>query len=278
MSFIPAEVKLLKYWIHERLAIRARKEAEESKPWTKDPILQQFRFCNVYREDDKVTIWIRQNWREPFSDHPNLYVAMIIARLINWPPALEEIGFPKVWSHKRYLTALQNRKMRGEQIWTGAYMVTAGGRPIPKEEAVCGMISAFHKSPYRPQRGDSLLSCWTALQSQGVSGMGSFLAAQVVADLKFTPAFLEHTHAYGNLPRCPDWYTFCAPGPGSQTGLNHLLGLPLTKQWNREEFQMYVNELMKKVKVPETAQDMQNCLCEFSKYKRGFSRSRYPGV
>lgn len=270
MSFIPKEVVLLKYWMRERESIRKLKEANQPKPWTRDSILQQFRFCNVNREDDKVTIWIRDNWRNPFAAHPNLYIAMIMARLINWPPALAEIGFPKKWDYGRYLKVLQNRKMRGDQIWTGAYMVTAGGKRIPKEEAVMGMVHEFHRASYRPKDGDTLVSVWDALQDQGVLGMGSFLAAQVVADLKYTPL----------LRAAPDWWTFCAPGPGSQIGLNHLLGQPLTKQWGRKEFEDHVNHL-RTHHLPEWdlhAQDVQNCLCEFSKYKRGFARSKYPGV
>jgi hypothetical protein len=268
VTFVKEELKILRFWISEREKIRVKKEAGKPKPWTKDPMLQNYRFCNVQREHDKVTAWIRTNWREPYRDHPNLYLAMIMARLINWPPALEEIGFPGQWNYKKYLRLLQNRKMRGDQIWTGAYMVTAGGRPVPKEEAVLGMIDAFHKREYRPKRGDSLFSIWRALQNQGVSGMGSFLAAQVVADLKFTPLCASAI----------DWYDFCAPGPGSMAGMNRLLGLYLLTSWSQPDFQDAVSELMKIVVHPETAQDMQSCLCEFSKYRRGFSRAKYPGA
>lgn len=262
------ELKLFVYWIEERKRILERKRRGDPKPWTVDPILQQFRFCNVNREDDAVTIWIRENWREPYLHHKNLYLAMILARLINWPPALEEIGFPEEWNHKKYLRVLQRRKMRGERIWTGAYMVTAGGRPIPKEEAVCNMVHQFYRSTYRPVAGDGLYHTWDQLQSQGVSGMGSFLAAQVVADLKYTPILKD---AY-------DWWTFCAPGPGSQQGLNRLLDLPLMKQWNHQDFETAVNTLRQAITMILHAQDVQNCLCEFSKYRRGFSRSKYPGV
>ena len=268
MKFIKKELKLLWYWVAEREKIRIKKERGDPKPWTKDPILRDNRFCNVQREDDKVTIWIRENWRIPYAGHPSIYIAMILARLINWPPALEEIGFPIKWDYQEYLRKLQNRKMRGDRIWGGAYMVTAGGKPIPKEEAVCDMVHGFYRSAYRPQQGDSLYRTWVGLMNQGVGGMGTFLAAQVVADLKFTPL----------LERSPDWWAFCAPGPGSQAGLNHLLGLPVAKEWNQPEFQDKVNELRVMMPLRLSAQDTQNCLCEFSKYKRGFGKTKYPGA
>ena len=268
MKFLTKELKVLRFWINEREKIRTLKERGDPKPWTKDRMLQQFRFCNVQREDDKVTIWIRENWRDPYAMHPNQYIAMILARLINWPDTLEEIGFPVKWDYGEYLRKLQNRKMRGDRLHTGAYMVTAGGRPIPKEEAILDMVHGFFRSEYRPQPGDTLFSVWSALQSQGVAGMGSFLAAQVVADLKFTPV----------LEAAEDWWTFCAPGPGSQIGLNHLLGLYPTKLWGVGEFMEAVNKLRPLLPMKLSAQDVQNCLCEYSKYKRGFSKTRYPGV
>ena len=268
MKFLKDELKVLRFWINEREKVRIMKERGDPKPWTKDFMLQNYRFCNVQREDDKVTIWIRDNWREPYDTHPNQYIAMILARLLNWPPTLEEIGFPVKWDYEYYLRKLQNRKMRGERLHTGAYMVTAGGKPIPKEEAILNMVHEFYRSPYRPQYGDSLYSVWAALQGQQVAGMGSFLAAQVVADLKFTPLLVP----------AEDWWTFCAPGPGSQAGLNILLGEPGMKQWGQEEFMEAVNKLRPLLPMKLSAQDAQNCLCEFSKYKRGFSRTKYPGV
>jgi alpha-glutamyl/putrescinyl thymine pyrophosphorylase clade 1 len=39
------------YFITEREQIRRRREAGEPKPWTTDPILRDFSFCNVQREE-----------------------------------------------------------------------------------------------------------------------------------------------------------------------------------------------------------------------------------
>lgn len=268
MRFLPDRLAVLRRYMKEREHVRILKDAGEPKPWTKDPMLLNYRFCNVRREDDAVTRWIKTNWRDPYAEHHNLYIAMILARLLNWPDTLEDIGFPEKWDYKRYLTKLQNRKMRGERLHTGAYMVTAGGRPIPKEEAICDMVHGFYRAKYRPEYGDSLRSVWIKMQAQGVGGMGSFIAAQVVADLKHTPL----------LALAQDWRVFCAPGPGSQNGLNWLLDR--TGEWKQEEFQEAVNYLRGKGKLPYDlcAQDVQNNLCELSKYTRGFSRTKYPGA
>ena len=60
--------ELFLYWVKERLQIYYSKESNEPKPWTKDTILQQYKFCNVHREHDTVTKWIKYNWRDKYPD------------------------------------------------------------------------------------------------------------------------------------------------------------------------------------------------------------------
>ena len=57
-------------YARERYRIHLRREGKMSKDWTEalpksgrwtnDRILQQFRFCNVFREDDKTTKFLRE--------------------------------------------------------------------------------------------------------------------------------------------------------------------------------------------------------------------------
>jgi hypothetical protein len=77
------------YWVREREEIRKRKEMGlDPSSWTVDPILSTYRFCNVRREDDRGTVWIRKHIREPFAGHPHLWFMLCIARQINWPETL----------------------------------------------------------------------------------------------------------------------------------------------------------------------------------------------
>ena len=80
------------YWISERECIRIRKAAGDPKPWSNDPVFQTAYFCNVHREDDKVTKWIRRNWtcHDTVSRH---LVAMALARFVNKPKTLEALTF-----------------------------------------------------------------------------------------------------------------------------------------------------------------------------------------
>lgn len=81
----------LYYWIVEREAIRVRKENGDPFPWTTDEILKTFRFCNVRREDDRGTVWVRTHIREAFPKGPFLWLMLCIARQINWPATLAEL-------------------------------------------------------------------------------------------------------------------------------------------------------------------------------------------
>ena len=80
-------------WITERHRIYLAKAAGAPPPWTRDRSLQTYRFCNVFRELDKVTVWLRERWREPFAKNEHLWIAMCLARQINWPETLERWAF-----------------------------------------------------------------------------------------------------------------------------------------------------------------------------------------
>jgi len=92
-------------------------------------------------------------------------------------------------------------------------------------------------------------------------GLGSFIAAQVVCDLKYIQPWLG----------APDWQTFAASGPGSRRGLNRVLGRAPDTPWREMDWRMVLEELADKAAIKKFNlhnQDLQNCLCEFDKYER----------
>jgi hypothetical protein len=273
----------LMYWIRERHSIYLKKQAGKPKPWTKDKILQQYRFCCVYRELDKVTTWIRQNWRAPNEDHPDVWFAMAIARLINWPDTLAELKFPIPWKPMHFMKVLNNRRACGEKVYTGAYMIHADGEQgysKPDYQALKVFNPMWkQRAEIRPRDGDTLASFYDRLST--CQDMGSFMAGQVIADAKFT----------GPLRWAQDWWTWAISGPGSRKGLNIVLGRDSKAKWKESEWKKEFDKLypvvrakVEKLEMPGiSAQDCQNALCEFSKYWRvqhGGSppRSRYPGL
>ena len=268
------------YWITERESIRRLKEEGREKPWTEDKILQTYRFCNVRRMDDKVSQWLLNNWYEPNFDHPNALVACGLARFINLPESLELItslvftdsGNPK-WA--KIKSVLRKKKAVGDKIFNGAYMVRGNDGQDKVESVVeyyCNPLAKI--KPYT----DSMEETWNRVQQS--YGMGSFMAGQVVSDLRWAMG--------GAWYDCTEW----APmGPGSKRGINRLYDRPKNDPLNQNEFLHRLTQVKTKccLKIPTEITtrlemiDWQNCLCEFDKYERvrlgeGRPKSLYLGV
>lgn len=268
------------YFINEREAVRTRKVSGMPKPWTEDNILQSYRFCNISREDDKETIWIREHWRNPHCGDKYLVFAMALARLINWHPTLEQIGYPTKWRPIHFKDVCHSRQILGEKVFTGAYIVSTNGRSMDKVDYIANLVLTplwESRQFIAPQAGDTLAIAHARLMQ--FDGLGSFMAAQVIADVKNTEGQVLHA--------APDWWTWAASGPGSRRGLNRALGYDVTSPWREAHWLTNLRTLydMVKSKLPNNLcmQDFQNCLCEFDKYERvrlgeGRPRSTYPGV
>lgn len=255
-------------FVIERHRIYERRAAGKPAPWTKDKILQQYRFCNVYRELDRVTQWITQNWREDYAGHKDLWFAMVVARLINHPDTLVNLSLPGQWNKRQFLRVMHARQDSGLKSFGSAYIVSTGGRAMNKAEYLAAHVLDpmwESRTLLRPKVGDRLQSYHARLMQ--FDGMGSFMAAQVIADLKYaTP-----------LRDAKDWWTFASSGPGSRRGMWNVMGQdPRKNRWKEHEWREALSELgelvrpcAKEADLPRIhAQDLQNCLCEFNKYRR----------
>ena len=254
----------------ERHSIYERRAEGQAYPWTDDLILKEYSFCNVYRELDRVTIWIRENWREPYADHPNLPFAMAMARQINWPETLEDIGFPEHWNPNRVKAIMQGRMDRKEKVYTGAYMLTGtlGGTKV--EQTVDKILTPLYECPPRIIH-ESLEETWKRyLPYPGFSG---FMAYEVVTDLRHTK----------HLENAEDIMTWANPGPGAKRGLNRIHGRELEKNIPKGQLINEMRELLKLCNMsplPLEMRDIEHCLCEFDKYERvrlgqGKPRAKY---
>ncbi len=275
-----SSIEIFFYWIKERESIRLKKESGRPKPWTDDSILQTYRFCNVRRMDDKVSHWLLKNWYEPYYNHPNMLYAAALARFINKPASLDLIT-PYVFikgqpSWVKIMSQLYFFKSKGQTIFNGAYMVR-GNDGIDKIECVVN----YYVKPLLTIGGSLYTTTMEAAWEQILEsyGMGSFMAGQIVADLR---------HAMKG--EWKDRMTWAPIGPGSKKGMNDYLHRPITQPLNQEEFLNHLRRIInvgkQKLAVTITnrmeAHDWQNCFCEFSKYKRcldgGRSKQKYPGA
>jgi hypothetical protein len=282
----------LLYWIGERDHIRELKAAGKPKPWSNDTIMQATYFTNVHREDDKVTAWYRDNIRALLENDPAVLFATIAFRWFNYIPTgvilanyrhpvgdQFALGFFERWVTLAAIKELNRWKEEGNQIFTGAFNISNSGSTKPKINRVCeDYIQPVWENRIQltaAVMGSRLEDAHNLIRRQPGLGGSGFMAAQIIADLKYT-YLLKDAH---------DWWTWCCLGPGSKRGLNRVLqrdpDAPTPKDWKQRiaDLQAAVNGFGFKLH----AQDMQNCLCEYDKYVRvlqgeGRSKRTYPGV
>ena len=274
----------LVYWIKEREEIRLKKENGWPLPWTEDPILRTYRFCNVVRMEDKVSKWLLNHWYKPYFDHHNMLVACTLARHFNNPGALQYIT-AQVFGEKQGIPnykpdvikkTLRHVKENGQTVFSGAYMIHGVGT-MDKIGMVVDMVCQPLIDNPPVLNTNSVQECVETLV-EGYWGFSSFLAGQVVADLVWA---IKGTWT--------DKHTWAPVGPGSRKGMYRLL--EQYSPMKQEEFTGHLNNLITKLKevLPRelsdrmVAQDTQSTLCEFDKYERtllgeGKPKQKYNGM
>jgi hypothetical protein len=265
------------YWIKERESIRLKKEAGKPLPYTTDPILQQFKFCNVKRADDKVSRWLITEWYDKNYDHPNTILATTLARQLNNPDSLGAIGYPTKWSPSRVEKILNDRASKGLKNFSAAYMITGtlGGTKV--QQIVWKVVDAMHRN--RPVIDTSSIEN-TVKALLPYAGFSTFIAGQVTADLVWS---MNGTWA--------DKCTYAPIGPGSRRGMNRVLGNGPNAPMKQPEFNKYLTKLIAKLNrdIPASimsrlvAQDVQSVCCEVDKYNRvlfgeGRPKQIYKGI
>lgn len=252
----------LVYWITERESVRLKRKAGEQPPWTADEILRKFKFTNIRRMDDRVSRWLLRSWYIPYKDHPNVVTAAVLARQLNNPDSLEEVGFPGVWDPVRVEAVLNDRVRRGLKNFSAAYMITGtlGGTKV--EQIVRKVVSVVHD---RPPAVDPTSMERTVKAFVPYPGFSSFIAGQVTADLRWA---MNGSWA--------DRLTWAPLGPGSKRGMNRLHGRPKDQPLRQPQFLEELTDLFSalRTRLPRSiwgrleAQDVQSCCCEWDKYER----------
>ena len=184
-----------------RHAIYVARKSKREWPWTKDPILRQYKFCNIYRELDRVTRWISANWRQPNQNDPDFWFAAFLARrCINLPATLSVVGYPIPWKPDVFLDAIECRSKMGKRVFNSdAYKVIVSGQSGDLAEVQVRTLLKpvwAARNELRPRRDDTLMAFHIRLAS--IPFVGNFYSAHVVADAKYV----------GLLRNASDWWHF----------------------------------------------------------------------
>lgn len=271
------------YWIQERENMRVKKDRGDPPPWTKDVILHSYRFCNVRREDDRVTRFVREHIRNGYAGDPCLWLHLCTFRYINWPDTWLELEkffaiAPHVGFIPRMASVLNARAARGEKVFTGAYIIPSSSvkgssRSTHVAENIVQPLWLHHQDFERLfQSRPSMQRVHAELIK--FNGWGPFLAYQAVVDMRFT--YL--------LENAPDTQTWAAAGPGTLRGLNRVhernINHPLGQELALELMQEIYGLSYEATGVEMDFSDVPNVLCETDKYLRvkrgeGTPKARY---
>lgn len=290
--------QLERFWsfIAERQSVfHKRKVLRLPPPWSEEEVFSAHHFTNVYRELDPGTIWIRRNVLEKKDLEGWEKGFLVLAyRLFGTPAIFESLGFSMfstpAWMLPDQFDALQLEEelegiiARGESAFTKAYMVAAYGDPGSRKTSTVSRIlegvsrgwldtwTEIEASASRKEAHSHLTSPW---------GIGDFIGFQAMVDLCY-PNPLGKLLNFSN----DDWIR---GGPGCLRGIGILRGMADCTKFrvgpndadnaacaelvSIQEESLYslgmrwlLNERSKPIRLDRS--NIQNCLCEFSKYHK----------
>lgn len=268
-------------WIAERHAIYLRRAAGKPAPWTSDPILQRYKFTNVFRELDRTTLWFSKNLRDPLRTDDVVTFATIAFRFFNRIETAQRLldeGLryifeqPHLWKVPSTVRNADHVLRPHPPYVTGSYIIK-GPEGIDKLAGCLWCIRNAADLWCRHVLNLRQLSLEdaTRLLQTSVPYLGPFMAYEVVSDLR-------HTSILGDAP---DIRTWANPGPGARRGLARVFGRGLKdpvprnqlvaemrslhdRAWIRED---YLGEWLQHVPTLEM-REIEHSLCEFDKYER----------
>lgn len=226
-------------------------------PWTLDPILQRYRFTNVFRELDATTIWFAKNLRDPLRNSIEVLPATVVFRWFNRITTGEAVKQNKNYLHPAALRKAI-AKLKPPYV-TGAFMVytTSLGAPT-KQEGVLRAIEIWydkHKD-WRKFKFDTLQEAHAWMKSEC---LGDFMAYEVITDLAHTKL----------LERATDIMTWANFGPGGQRGLERIAGKGAGLDAARELLKLSLNKKYWPKEWPRwTMREVEHTCCEYLKYTK----------
>lgn len=266
------------YFAAERQAMYERRLSGAQRPWTADPILHSFKFCNVFRATDRVSQYMIQNvcyHNEACSVVDRLFQIVAFrtfSRIETWEGVRSYLGrYPTLddLASGAFGDALSAVKQSTGGLYTGAFILCATdafGQGVKH----LNHVELFRQMFLLEDLGEALLSAGSLRQVYDLLHsfplMGDFMSYQTAIDLNYSELinFSENE--------------FTQPGPGAVRGLKKVFeslgGLSPSEAilWmvrNQEaEFSRLGLQFDGLFGRPLQAIDAQGLFCEVDKYCR----------
>ena len=248
---------------YERQQVFHRKEAGLPFPWSEDKMFHKYKFCNIFRDQDKTTKWI-VDWVTPISnDLEALVMNLIYARMCNNPDVMNKTGYLHEIEPEEFIRIIDNigggktaAKVNKNTVWKDPYQIAGAFKTklgLPYREHVI----AYHL-PKKTEELTNALFEWRDLNLNSIDELLERLAK--IWGYKMTMVF---THALLDLsyfrPDLIDPNVSYPMGDGAKPILKILNNITLdeiVEEWN--------------IRYPEERgllrADAEGMLCEWRKY------------
>jgi hypothetical protein len=265
------------YWrlAAERQHIFLRRAFGAPAPWTDDPILRQYKFCNAYRASDRVSQFLIRDviYGGDFPDD-DLLMRIILFRLFSknetWVALEGELGpiSRATLKTQRLARTLEDMQAEGP-IYTSAFILCANnafgqGRKYLNHIELVRMMFRGRRLPLALARARSLSDVYEALLRYPL--LGPFMAYQLAIDINYSP-LVDF-----------DEDDFTVPGPGAERGIRKVFPTARRRDMAGIIHWMIANQdseaMRLGIELPTLfgrqlhAIDCQNLFCEVDKYSR----------
>ena len=265
------------YFACERQNIFLKKKSGEPAPWTKDKILQEYKFCNSYRVNDRVSQYLLKEViynGKKYSDSSMLF-RIILFKLFNkestWKLLLnnfEDITL-ETFDTRKYSEILEKVISSGVKIYNDAY-ISCANKVFGYDRKHDNHLALLDKMFNKDKIYEKIVKCKTMEKAFNIIKsyplIGNFMAYQLVTDI--------------NYSEIVNWREdeFTVAGPGSLRGIKKCF-IDKGKMSNEDiirymyehqdkEFKRLNLDFKRIGNRPLQLIDCQNLFCELDKYCR----------
>lgn len=265
------------YFACERQNIFWKKINGDTAPWTHDKILQEYKFCNSYRVNDRVSQYLLKNviYNGNNYNYEDMLFRIILFKLFNkestWELLSKNFGdiLLKDFNTKKYSIVLENAISNGTKIYNDAY-ISCANKAFGYDRKHDNHLALLDKMFNIDKMQDKIIKCNTMQDAfniiKGYPLIGNFMAYQLVTDINYS-SFVNWKEN-----------EFTVAGPGSLRGIKKCFidKGTMTNEDIIKYMYMHQDEEFKRLNLnfkrignrPLQLIDCQNIFCELDKYCR----------
>ena len=239
-------------WINERHAIAHRRRRGDPRPWSDDPLFNDWSFTHVFRELDRGTLALRNLLLT--HDGPDMLFNICWYRVLNRTQHAKRLGY--VTNIDDFLAYFRNPK--NKPMFSAATQTCAGllGPDVLYGVTLQEMWKNRHRDWLDVAYAKTLAELMPVFMKY--DGIGRFLAYEIVTDIRHEIDPFKWTDAQ----------RWASVGPGSAAGLKRL-GMDPTPESIYKLWIIAPAELGAHVPMNLfEAREVEHSLCEFDKYER----------